>query len=98
MTLEKRNTKTQTEVRVITRADVRNVINTVDMTQEEERFLRLRYGVSEGPEAPIVRRGQENMETRAKLALIEASMLPAGLSQVNEAVKSRIIRRLQELD
>lgn len=93
--MEKRKTATQIEVEVITRADVRRTINTTDLTQEEERFIRMRYGISEGPASPIVRRGQDNAETRAKLALIEASMIPDELAQVNESVKNRIISRLR---
>lgn len=92
--MEKRKTSTVVGVEVITRADVRRMINT-GLSQEEERFVRLRYGISEGPTAKIVRRGQDNAETRAKLAMIEASMIPDGMAQVNEAVKSRIISRLR---
>lgn len=93
--MEKRKTSTNVGVEVITRADVRKMINTVDLTQEEERYIRMRFGISEGPTAKIERRGQDNAETRAKLALIEASMIPDGLSQVNETVKNRIISRLR---
>lgn len=78
----------------ITKADVRNAINAGVLTAEEERYIRLRYGISEGPTAAIVRRGQDNVATRATLAMIEASMVPERLSQVNETVKSRIISRL----
>jgi len=92
--LEKRKTTT-TDVKVITRADVRNMINAGNLTEEEERFIRMRYGISEGPSAKIMRRGQDNPETRAQLALIEASMIPDGLTQVNETVKNRIISRLR---
>mgnify|MGYP000861533776 CR=1 FL=1 len=93
--MEKRKTSTEIKVDVITRTDVRRMINTTELTQEEERFVRMRYGISEGPTAPIVRRGQDNAETRAKLAMIEASMIPDELAQVNESVKNRIISRLR---
>ncbi len=83
-------------VGTITKSDVRSAIKAGVLTQEEERYIRLRYGISEGPSAKIVRRGQDNAEARAKLALIEASMMPENLSQVNETVKNRIINRLRE--
>lgn len=79
----------------ITKADVRNAINAGVLSIEEERYIRLRYGISEGPTATIQRRGQDNPATRATLAMIEASMVPEELSQVNETVKSRIINRLR---
>jgi hypothetical protein len=95
--LEKQKTSSVgISVGTITKSDVRSAIKAGVLTQEEERYIRLRYGISEGPSAKIVRRGQDNAEARAKLALIEASMMPENLSQVNETVKNRIINRLRE--
>ncbi len=93
--LKKQTVAVGVKTDTITRADVRNAINAGVLTIEEERYIRLRYGISEGPTATIVRRGQDNPTTRATLAMIEASMVPEQLTQVNQAVKSRIINRLR---
>lgn len=93
--MEKQTVAVGVKTNTVTKADIRETINAGQLTEEQERYVRLRYGISEGPTATIVRRGQKNQETRVKLALIEASMVPEQLSQVNETVKNRIINRLR---
>ena len=53
--MEKQKTSVGTSVGTITRSDVRDAIKAGVLTQEEERYIRLRYGISEGPTAKIVR-------------------------------------------
>ncbi|NOZ02275.1 MAG: hypothetical protein GXP54_10360 [Deltaproteobacteria bacterium] len=94
-----RKTKIETTAKsiVLTKADVRNAIRNGELTDEEERYTRMRFGISEPPEAPLPRRGTRFPETRAKLAFIEASMAADLVPTASNPVKERIIERLREL-
>lgn len=93
------STKTRTDVKtsVVTRADVRTSIGMGRLTEEEERIVRMRHGISEGPSAKLTRRGQEFDETRVRLALIEAEAVNQLMSDRNSTVKDRIIARLKNM-
>jgi hypothetical protein len=79
-----------------------------ELTHEEEMVVRMRQGLSEGHEHVLPRRGQTHAETRAKLALIEATLLEdiygrgplaeaAGVD-VDQDLKARILAKLSKLD
>jgi len=91
---QKTRTQTTTTVTTLTRADVRNAIQGTQLTEEEERYVRIRFGISEPPTTVLERRGQTFPETRARLALIEADMLqhlaPAGMNLARERIIARL--------
>lgn len=92
-----RKSKTETVTVTVTKADVRRAIQQGRLTEEEERYVRIRFGISEPPSAPLPRRGQAFEETRARLALIEAELLGDRLPPVRDPLKERIIKRLREI-
>ncbi len=70
------------------------------LTAEEERVVRMRYGIGLRPEDKLELRGQQNPETRAQLARIEQQALEA-LSErrgpaPNQRVKAHILSRLKD--
>jgi len=100
--------------RRISRTTVRERTYTVpsspgrELTPEEEMVVRMRQGLSEGHDHMLPQRGQTNAETRAKLALIEATLLEdlygrgplaeaAGVD-VDQDLKARILAKLSKLD
>lgn len=89
--------QTKTEPVVLTKADVRHAMQRGELSEEEERFTRMRFGISEPLSAPLPRRGIEFDETRAKLAFIEASMVANLVPSTSNPIKERIIQRLREL-
>ncbi len=92
----KTRTETRTKTVTVTKADVRRAIREGRLTEEEERYVRIRFGLSEPPAAPLPRRGQAFEETRAKIALMEAEILGDALPPVRDPLKERIIKRLRE--
>jgi hypothetical protein len=66
-----------------------------------EQILRMRHGVSEGPEAALRWRGQGHEETRIKLAMMEREYLnelrEATTSPDLLARKQRIVDKLRDL-
>jgi len=90
----KSKTRTRTNVVTVTKSDVRRAIREGRLTEEEERYVRIRFGISEPASAALPRRGLGFPETRARLALIEAEML--GIPVSPDPVKERIVRRLKE--
>lgn len=91
-----RKTETRTRTVTLTKADVRRAIRQGQLTEEEERYVRIRFGLSEPPSAPLPRRGQAFEETRAKIALMEAALLGDNVPPARDPLKARIIKRLRE--
>jgi hypothetical protein len=81
----------------LTVADVRASIGLGRLSEEEERYVRMRFGISEPRTAQLARRGAEFPETRARLALMEASLVADRLPTTGNPVKDRIIDRLRKL-
>lgn len=92
---EKSKEEVKTTVATLTKADVRHAIQAGSMTEEEERYVRIRFGISEPVDAPLTMRGHEFAETRARLAMIEASMLAGRPSAPRNPVKDKIIEKLR---
>ncbi|MBM4386347.1 MAG: hypothetical protein FJ088_01330 [Deltaproteobacteria bacterium] len=91
--------KAQVVTKVITSKDLRKAAKVENLTDEEERVLRMRYGVTESRSAVLERKGQNNKEIRAKLALIEREILDE-LNRRNPAPKSpkeKIIERMKKM-
>jgi len=94
----KTRTAVETKVTTLTRADVRAAIQMGRLNEEEERYVRMRFGISEPPEAALERRGTAFPQTRAFVAEMEARILErlAPVSTDNP-VKDRIIARLRRM-
>ena len=93
---EKPKDEVKTTVATLTKADVRHAILAGSMTEEEERYVRIRFGISEPEDAPLAMRGNQFAETQARLAMIEASMLASRRpSTPRNAVKDKIIEKLR---
>jgi len=92
-----RKTKTQTTTRTLTltRADVRKAIAAGALTEEEERYVRMRFGISEPLTATLARRGVEFPEARAALNQIEADLVLGNSPAPGNPVKDRIVARLR---
>jgi len=92
-----RKTQVTAAVETLTIADVRTAIRQDLLSEEEERYVRMKFGISEPLTATLPRRGQAFPETRARLALMEAALvsdrLPAGTT--GNPIKDRIIDRLR---
>jgi len=93
----KTKTETGTDLLTLTKADVREAIRCGELNEAEERYVRMRFGISESPEAALPRRGAAFPETRAKLALMEANMVADLVPSTSNPVKERIVQRLREL-
>ena len=83
------------DVATLTKADVRTSIQMGQLSDEEERYVRMRFGISEPASAVLSRRGTTFPETRARLALIEAGLVADRLPPATNPVKQRIIDRLR---
>lgn len=88
-------TKTETRVRTRTEADV--AIRTARLTDEEDKVLRMRYGISLAADAPLELRGQENDETRTTLERIEQRAIAASQQGVDAARRNAVIARLRRM-
>jgi DNA-directed RNA polymerase sigma subunit (sigma70/sigma32) len=90
------------QTRTTEREGVREALSQSKLTQEEENVLRMRMGVSEPGSHSLEFRGQDHPETRAKLAMLERSLLealrrrPDAPSPELAERKARIIRKLNE--
>lgn len=68
------------------------------LTPKEEQIIRMRYGIAASPEHKLEFRGQENEETRVKLALIEQQALEAmRAARRGPSKKAKIIDKLTRL-
>ena len=68
-------TRTETKQRVVTRQDVETAITKGVFSLEEELVMRMEFGVTLAPEAPLAFRGEGNEELRIKLAMMERSIM-----------------------
>lgn len=98
-----KTTTTELET-TVTRREVRRAIEKADLTREEELVLRMAYGVSESPNAPLEFRGQQDEQLSTKLAMMEAAALDAmqpntvaPMPVEGQALKSAIVDRLKKL-
>ena len=67
------------------------------LTTLEEKVLRMRYGLNEGPDHKLVFLGQDNPETRARLAMMEYEALKVLKKTKDPENKKKIINRLKDL-
>ena len=88
----------------VTRREVKQALQKADLTREEELVLRMSYGVSESPNAPLEFRGQQDEQLATKLAMMEAAALDAMQPNTiapmpieGQALKSAIVDRLKKL-
>lgn len=76
-----------------------------DLNAEEERILRMRYGIAGDADLELEFEGQEFEDTRLQLALIERRALemvahkggPDGPAKARASTKDKIIRKLREI-
>lgn len=95
----KKNTTTTTTTRTLTERVTRQ------LTRDEELVMRMRHGLSEGPDHVLEFRGASHPETAAQLALIEACLLEemygagplATSASVDTELKGRILDKLGSL-
>lgn len=98
-------TTTTTELRpTAAREEVRPSPRTVQktaapprLTAMEEQIIRMRYGIAAAPEQRLEFRGQDNEETRVKLAMIEQLTLEAMRARRAPTKKDKIIDKLTKL-
>ena len=94
---QKTRTATTTTVATLTRADVRAAIHSGRLSDEEERCVRMRFGISEPGETKLSRRGADFPETRAQLAMMEAGALTHLAPPIPmNPLKQRIIAKLKK--
>lgn len=76
----------------------RRTLESAPLTAEEEKILRMRYGIGASAEQQLEKQGEEHPETRAKLAMIEQIVL-AELSerQSLQAKRDKVIDKLKKL-
>lgn len=94
------DSKIQTKTIVLTKGDVRRAIRDGALDPEEERFVRIRFGLSEPRSAVLSRKIQgKDRELRAKIAMIEAMALEElGIEPTpTNPVLAHIISRLRNL-
>jgi hypothetical protein len=65
----------ETGLRTLTRDDVHAAVGGVVLSREEELLVRMRYGLGLSPTERLEFRGQDNEETRIKLAMMEQALL-----------------------
>lgn len=88
-------TKTETRVRTRTEADV--AIRTARLTDEEDKVLRMRYGIPLAADVALELRGQDNEETRTALERIEQRAIEASHKGVDAARRNAVIARLRRI-
>lgn len=92
-----RKTDPKTRVVTLTRRDVRNTIAQGHLTVEEERYVRMRFGLSEPATAPLVFSATDLPDLRVRVQHLEAECcLRLGILAPREAtMKDRILARLR---
>lgn len=92
-------TRTKTQVLVQTRADFEVALRTADLDSEEEKVLRMRYGIGLDPAAALEQRGQAQDETRQILAQMEQRAVAGVQAQaaVDAPRRAAIIDRLRRM-
>ncbi len=88
--------KIKTTEKTLTIADVRAAIHAGLLSDEEERYVRMKFGISEPMDAVLPRRGTEFPETRAQIALIEAALVADRIAITGDPIKDKIIDSLRK--
>ena len=93
-----RSTTSITEARTRVQGLQKLIRNRV-LTDQEEKVIRMRYGISEPESAELHFRGQNNEETRNELAEMERNFIDQinGVDPERVARKERIIAKLRLL-
>ena len=92
----------QTRTATQTVEQVREALNRPGLTQEEENVLRMRMGIGEPGSHELEFRGQNHPETRAKLAMLERTLLEAMRRRPDPNApeyaerRARILQKLKE--
>jgi hypothetical protein len=98
VTTTRTTSKTQTAVDV---ENLRSSLRRAALETRLEQFLRMRLGVNEPEDTPIEYRGQNDEQTRVKLAMMEREFLDelrGALTPPEVAQnKERILRKLRDL-
>ena len=97
--------KTTTKQRtIVTKQNVRDAMRKADLSHEEERVLRMTYGIGEPESAALEFVGQECDQVSVKLAQLEAAALAATrplavveVTATQRAERQSIIDRLKDL-
>ena len=92
-------TRTKTQVVVRTRAEFDVAIRTAGLDAEEEKVLRMRYGIGLDAAAVLEQRGQDSEESRQTLAQIEQRAVAGVQAQaaVDAPRRAAIIERLRRM-
>ena len=72
---DRRREHVKTELRTLTREEIHAAVGESVLNREEEILVRMRYGLSLDGTDDLDFRGQENEETRIKLAMMEKALL-----------------------
>ncbi|MFH1532258.1 MAG: hypothetical protein ABIK09_16145 [Pseudomonadota bacterium] len=72
---DRRMDRVETELRTLTREEIHAAVGEEVLSREEELLVRMRYGLGLGAGDHLEFRGQENEETRIKLAMMEKALL-----------------------
>lgn len=92
--MSKTQTRTRTVIRTRTAFD--EALRTAELTAQEEQVLRMRYGISADPSAPLPF-VDEDEATRAQLAAIEQKVIAHLRGHVDASRRDAIIDRLKGL-
>lgn len=72
---DRRRDQVKTALRTLTREEIHAAVGTNVLSREEEVLVRMRYGLSLDAGDRLEFRGQDNEETRIKLAMMEKALL-----------------------
>lgn len=98
---EKKKTLTQTKEITISRTTIKEARVKQDLTDNEEYVMRMLHGISEDKNITLERKGENNMETKARLLLLEKALLEqvrgGKLSLPSQSKKQKIIEKLKKI-
>ena len=72
---DRRTDQIKTRLRTLTREEIHAAVGEDVLSREEEILVRMRYGLGLEASDRLEFRGQENEETRIKLAMMEKALL-----------------------
>jgi len=72
---DRRRDHVETELRTLTREEIHAAVGEKVLNRDEELLVRMRYGLDLDAGDRLEFRGQENEETRIKLAMMEKALL-----------------------
>jgi len=72
---DRRGERVKIELRTLTREEIHAAVGEEVLNREEELLVRMRYGLGLDASSHLEFRGQENEETRIKLAMMEKALL-----------------------